>query len=296
MWIRGADTGTVDAALAQLWDSWQTLSGASGGVGLMAAPALAGGRLIIAPTGPLWRERDDVRRFAKAGADGLARAAGIGAARPLLLVTGIPAGPKYKYALAVAALAAQASCWVPLEGREANNISSCVSEIGLTCIDDDARPEAWEAWLNAVENGRWLARDLCGTEPERMAPLRFAHDCEQVFASTSVRVETIYSGPAFAANYPLLNAVARASLTVPRHHPCVVRLEYKPQGPVERTLLFAGKGVTYDTGGADLKTGGSMAGMSRDKGGAAAVAGLMRTIAELAPPGIHAIAELGLVT
>ena len=38
--------------------------------------------------------------------------------------------------------------------------------------------------------------------------------------------------------------------------------------------MLAGKGICYDTGGADLKTGGVMAGMSRDKGGAAAVAGL----------------------
>lgn len=36
-----------------------------------------------------------------------------------------------------------------------------------------------------------------------------------------------------------------------------------------------GKGITYDTGGADIKTNGIMVGMSRDKCGAAAVAGLM---------------------
>ena len=34
-----------------------------------------------------------------------------------------------------------------------------------------------------------------------------------------------------------------------------------------------GKGITYDTGGADIKAGGIMAGMSRDKCGAADVAG-----------------------
>ena len=33
------------------------------------------------------------------------------------------------------------------------------------------------------------------------------------------------------------------------------------------------KGITYDTGGADIKTGGAMAGNNRDKCGAAAIAG-----------------------
>ena len=53
-------------------------------------------------------------------------------------------------------------------------------------------------------------------------------------------------------------------------------LTYEPSGPVKTTLYLVGKGVTYDTGGADIKAGGVMAGMSRDKCGAAAVAGFMQ--------------------
>lgn len=36
------------------------------------------------------------------------------------------------------------------------------------------------------------------------------------------------------------------------------------------------QGVTYDTGGCDIKAGGVMAGMSRDKCGAAAVVGFLK--------------------
>jgi len=36
------------------------------------------------------------------------------------------------------------------------------------------------------------------------------------------------------------------------------------------------QGVTYDTGGADVKYGGAMAGMHRDKCGAAFVSGLFK--------------------
>lgn len=90
-------------------------------------------------------------------------------------------------------------------------------------------------------------------------------------------------------------AVSRCALAVPRHHPRVVRVEYRGDGPITRQVMFAGKGVTYDTGGADIKAGGIMAGMSRDKCGAAAAAGFVRSVAELAPPGLRVVALLGLV-
>jgi len=61
------------------------------------------------------------------------------------------------------------------------------------------------------------------------------------------------------------------------------------------SLYFVGKGVTYDTGGADIKAGGVMRGMSRDKCGAASVAGFMATVAELQPKHVNVTAILSLV-
>ena len=64
----------------------------------------------------------------------------------------------------------------------------------------------------------------------------------------------------------------------------VIWMEYVPEGgKVEKTLMLVGKGITYDTGGADIKAGGIMAGMSRDKGGASDVAGIVKTISMLKP-------------
>ncbi len=56
-----------------------------------------------------------------------------------------------------------------------------------------------------------------------------------------------------------------------------------------------GQGVTYDTGGADVKVSGSMAGMSRDKCGAAGVAGFVLSTALLKPKHVKVVAELGVV-
>ena len=76
---------------------------------------------------------------------------------------------------------------------------------------------------------------------------------------------------------------------VDRHKGRIIFLTYQPpSGSVERSLYLVGKGVTYDTGGADIKAGGVMAGMHRDKCGAAAVAGYFRFLDLAAPPKIQA--------
>ncbi len=252
---------------------------------VLAAPGAPGGRVVLATLGALADETDDVRGFAEAAQAAVARAVEAGARRPLVHAV-VPAGPRFARAREVAALGALSGQWVPLEAREAERAPATAERIGVSGLDRAALDR-----VTGLEVGRLLARDLTGTEPERMAPLRAAELCEKAFAGTPVKVsvETDVSG------YPLLAAVARASMAVPRHRPCVVRLEYAPSGKVQRTLLLAGKGVTYDTGGADLKTEGHMAGMSRDKGGAGAVAGLVRAMAELAVPGVRVVGLLGLV-
>ena len=42
------------------------------------------------------------------------------------------------------------------------------------------------------------------------------------------------------------------------------------------SICYMLQGVTFDTGGVDVKTGGAMIGMHRDKGGASAVAGFFQ--------------------
>lgn len=60
-------------------------------------------------------------------------------------------------------------------------------------------------------------------------------------------------------------------------------------------LIQFSVGVTYDTGGADVKIGGHMLGMSRDKCGAAAVIGFMQVVNLLQPKNIRVVAGVGIV-
>jgi leucyl aminopeptidase len=265
-------------------------------VNLIAAEGIPGGRLVTSPTGPLLRDHDDVRRHAEAARAGVRRARDAGARSILLLLQDAPGDSRYEYAAVVAALGGVGGLWEPLEAREALGaaVVEPVQQIGIALLGQTFDDEA-AAWVEATEAGLRLARDLCGTEPERMAPPKFADYVTAAFKGTKVKVAVQKDVKKLQKDYPLLMAVARASLGVARHKPCVVRLEYTPKGKITRTLLFAGKGLTYDTGGADLKTGGYMAGMSRDKGGAAAIAGLMLAVAKLGLPGVRIIAELGVV-
>lgn len=262
---------------------------------LIVAPSLAGGRLVFAPTGPLTRDVDDVRRFCDAARAGVARARDAGAVRPLLLIGRRGLGPEYSAALEVALLGALAGLWEPLEAREAHGEGvEPVKAIGFV-VPEGVSGEPVARTLSAIEVGRRMARDLGGAEPERMSPMVLAESCQAAFHGTSVVVSVCDQDERLSREYPLLYAVARASLAVPRHRPCVIRLEYTGEGPIEETLLLAGKGLVYDTGGADLKVNGHMAGMSRDKCGAAAVAGFLKTVALLAPRHLRVVAELGCV-
>ncbi|WP_298440549.1 leucyl aminopeptidase family protein [uncultured Ferrimonas sp.] len=249
---------------------------------LLLAPGLAGGRLICAPTGDLSGDYEDVRRFAEAAQAGIGMAVRAGAERPLLLVDEPQGDMRYSRAAEVALLGAGHELYRPFDVAPLN------ITVGVYGLEDASR-------ANALEYGRIAARDLCGGDPEQMAPPAFAQYCVDLFEDSAVKVSVIDDRATLDKEYPLLSGVARASYGVERHEPRVVRLEYVGAGAISRNWMLAGKGVTFDTGGADLKIGGAMAGMSRDKGGAAATAGLMATLAQLQPKGVRVIAELGLV-
>ncbi|MFC4701681.1 M17 family metallopeptidase [Glaciecola siphonariae] len=263
---------------------------------LMPADTLPGGRCLFVPSGELDRDYDDVRRFFDIGKAIAKQLVHIDALNPLVVLEldeeNLLHDAQYRYALENVYLGMCQQLWQPLEARQALNEDDIepVQSVGLYGLKDSD-----VMMLRAMEEAKRLTRDLCGTEPERMAPIGFASYCQDTFADSQVKVEIIDDIEAMRAEYPCLYAVARASLDVSRHHPRVINLTYEGEGPIEQTLFLAGKGITYDTGGADLKVGGHMAGMSRDKGGAAAVAGILKAVQLLKPKGLRVYASIAAV-
>ena len=76
------------------------------------------------------------------------------------------------------------------------------------------------------------------------------------------------------------------------HAPRLVSLSYKP-AKAKHHLALVGKGMTFDSGGLDIKPANNMANMKSDMAGAAAVAGAVLAIAELGLP-IQVTGWLGL--
>jgi len=77
-----------------------------------------------------------------------------------------------------------------------------------------------------------------------------------------------------------IHGVGRTAVVPPR----LVVLEYKPKRKPRRTVALVGKGVIYDTGGLNIKTGGIMSNMKADMGGSAAVLGAFLALAKTGCP------------
>lgn len=128
-----------------------------------------------------------------------------------------------------------------------------------------------------------------------MAPPKVASYVENVFAKTNIKVSIVSDLSVFEKDFPLFAAVNRAASSVSRHCGRIIYLEYTPPKEAKKTVILVGKGVTYDTGGADIKAGGIMAGMSRDKCGAAFVGGFMKYVSEAAPQHTNVIGVMCMV-
>jgi leucyl aminopeptidase len=285
-------TGPLEFLKAPI-EQAKELDGAVGKeVTLIGVTGLSSKRLIYSPTGPVNRDYDDVRRYSDAANKGIKRAMKAGCKSPLLVV---PSGYPFTQAWLVSALGAMHALYAPLEIREdVPERAQKVDKLGLWSEKED--PGIKGAQLTAgLESGRFVARDIGGSDPERMAAPRVAEYVVHNFANTVVQVK-VYSDLAVLQRcYPLLCAVNRCASIIGRHAARVIELEYVGEGATDLTLFLVGKGVTYDTGGADIKAGGVMAGMHRDKCGAAAVAGFFQVLSILKPKGIRVVGYMSMV-
>ncbi len=91
-------------------------------------------------------------------------------------------------------------------------------------------------------------------------------DAEAVRLARAAGLEhQVLAGPALRrGRFGAVLAVGGGSATGPR----LVELRYRPPG-AGRHVALVGKGVTFDTGGIDLKRGAGMDGMKDDMAGAA---------------------------
>lgn len=129
----------------------------------------------------------------------------------------------------------------------------------------------------AMAEGEFLTRDLINTPASDMGPAELEGATRALAEAFGAQLSVTTGSDLIEQNFPMIHAVGRASTRAPR----LLDLRWGRRGP---TLTLVGKGVCFDTGGLNIKTGGSMTLMKKDMGGAATVLGLARMIMALDLP------------
>ena len=130
-----------------------------------------------------------------------------------------------------------------------------------------------------IAKGTLLARDLSNQPANYLTPTQLAEKAQAVAETAGLHCEVFDKATLQEKGFRTLLAVAQGSVEEPRF----IILEYTPDGEGQDTVVLAGKGITFDTGGISLKSGGGMHEMKHDMSGAAAVIGAMQAIGHLKP-------------
>ncbi len=108
-----------------------------------------------------------------------------------------------------------------------------------------------------------LGRDLINTPAGDMGPIALAEAARDLAREHGAEYSEIVGDDLLEQNYPMIHAVGRAAHEAPR----LVELEWGDDS--HPRLAIIGKGITFDTGGVNMKGASGARLMKKDMGGAA---------------------------
>jgi leucyl aminopeptidase len=124
-----------------------------------------------------------------------------------------------------------------------------------------------------------IARHLVNTPGNKLNPVTYADAVRQLFQPyEAVKCEVWDEKRLSREKMNLIKAVGQAATEPPR----LVKLSYRPKGRPQQKqpLAFVGKGITFDSGGLDIKPAQGMRLMKKDMGGSAALVGFLHWLVE----------------
>ena len=124
--------------------------------------------------------------------------------------------------------------------------------------------------------GTALARDWVNTPSNDKTPEKFTKSIVNIAKKQRLSVTVLNQSDLKQKKLGALLAVAAGS----QSKPSLVLLEHKAKG-AKKTVALVGKGVTFDSGGLNIKTGNTISDMKSDMSGAAAVAATLITASKL---------------
>ncbi|WP_198782429.1 leucyl aminopeptidase [Shewanella putrefaciens] len=151
-------------------------------------------------------------------------------------------------------------------------------------VDDLSLNQKHHKNLQAVEAGVFLARDLTNAPAGIMYPETFANEARKL-KSLGVKVTVLEAKDIERLQLGALAAVGKGSERQPK-----LVVAHWP-GSKDAPIALVGKGITFDSGGYNIKaTGTSIARMKSDMAGAATVLGTVKAMAiQKAPVNVVAI-------
>ena len=140
------------------------------------------------------------------------------------------------------------------------------------------------AAVDAVCAGVELARQLVASPPNHGTPQALADTAATIAKEHGLTLKVLERSDCEALGMGAYLGVAQGSDLPPKF----IHLTYTPAGEVKRRVALVGKGLTFDSGGYNLKGPGSQIEMMKyDMGGSAAVLGAARAIGQLRPEGVE---------
>lgn len=117
-----------------------------------------------------------------------------------------------------------------------------------------------------------LARHLVNTPPNFLNPETMAQFAREHFRSSKTTSVEVWGAERLEREgMGLILGVGQGA----EHAPCMVHIRYRPKTKSDKKpIALVGKGVTFDSGGLDIKPSSGMRLMKKDMGGSAAVLGL----------------------
>lgn len=135
-----------------------------------------------------------------------------------------------------------------------------------------------------------MAREWVSMPSNDKRPEDFAAMLTRAATENGLNVTVLDEEEMKSLGFGALLAVGQGSTSRPK----LVIMEYKPEGKIKKKIALVGKGVTFDTGGINLKPTGSLEDMKMDMAGGAAVAATMMAVSKL-KPSIHVIGAVPIV-
>ena len=129
-----------------------------------------------------------------------------------------------------------------------------------------------------------LARRLVAAPPNSLTPLEMSIQASKIAKDHSLEIKILEKNECEDLGMGAYLAVAKGSDLEPKF----IHLTLKSKSPAKEKIALVGKGLTFDSGGYNLKVGASQIEMMKyDMGGSAAVLGAAKALGAIKPDGLE---------